>query len=66
MRDPVRAALRADAKAWPLGLLLILIYLTLTGSSVHGDEMVTEAVEETDLYSRPISVSDHGLHQVSQ
>lgn len=61
MRDPIRSALRADTKAWSVGLVLIVLYLFL-----NGDEAITKTVEETYLDTSPVSVSDHGLHQVSQ
>lgn len=66
MRDPLRDALKADAKAWPLGILLIVLYLTLGGSSARGDNVFRQSMEEADLYTRPVSVSYHGLHKVSQ
>lgn len=66
MRDPVRSALKADAKAWPLGLLLILLYWALAGSTVQSDEVYAQPVEETYFNTSPVTVPDHGFHQVSQ
>lgn len=46
MRDPIRSALRADKKAWSLGVALIALYLT-----INGDQGVTQTVElpQTEL-----------------
>ena len=63
MRDPVRAALVADAKAWSLGLVIIVLYLTLGDSH---RQVLTDPVEESDLYTRPVTMADHGFHNVSQ
>lgn len=58
MRDPVRSAIIADMKAWTVGCVVIMVYLT-----AHN---LAQPVEKTDLHASPVTIGDNTLHQVSQ
>lgn len=61
MKDPVRSAVAADMKAWTLGLLIIVCYLTL-----YSDQRLADPMEEANFDTSPIAVGNHTLHKVSQ
>ena len=45
MRDPIRSALRADTKAWSVGLVVIAFYLGLSGSGPSEIKAETHLVQ---------------------
>lgn len=46
-KDPVKSAIKADAKTWPLAILLIALYLMI-GSKAHGtNEAFADTMEES-------------------
>lgn len=46
MRDPVKSAIKADAKTWLLAIPLILLYLVI-GGEARGTDADTQSAQET-------------------